>query len=65
MNRRLLAAMFAVALALTAFAAPVLAGTECGAMNMHHGGDGMTRAMSVQHENGTLGMYRAVANSSC
>ncbi len=63
MKRRLLATMFAVALALTAFAGPVLAGHSCGADNMHHGGDGMAHAVSVSHANGFAGMLRALAES--
>jgi hypothetical protein len=37
----------------------------CGARNMAMAGDGMANAMSRDNENGNLGMFHAVAVSSC
>jgi hypothetical protein len=37
----------------------------CGARNMSVAGDGMANAMSRDHENGNIGMFHAVAVSSC
>ncbi len=37
----------------------------CGARNMVMAGEGMANAMSRDNENGNLGMYGAVAASSC
>lgn len=65
MKRRLLATMFAVALALTAFAGPVLADHSRCADNMHDG-EGMTHAVEVSRErteNGYAGMGRAITES--
>lgn len=62
MKRRLLATMFAVALALTAFAGPVLAGDSRCANNMHHNEEAVAH-MIVSHDNGVLGMVRAITES--
>ena len=60
MKRRLLATMFAVALALTAFAGPVLADDSRCASDMHHNEEAVAH---MQESNGVPGMVRAITES--